>query len=407
MIDVAERVEPGGRHRQRRADRPVTSLVITGLGRGGAETQLVALARHLASRDWDVEVVSLLPAGSGSVHDGALGDELAAHGIPVWSPALLGPRALPGGLGALLRHWRRRRPDLLCTFMFHANVVGTLVGRLAGVPAVVTSIRNERFGPRWRERLEAVTHRLCDVTVVNSEAVAASLVARRVIRSGSCRVVPNAVDVARFEHPDPSTREATRRRLGVPGHGFLWLTVGRLYPQKDHATLLAAVRIVRDRLRGVRLAVAGDGPLAACLREQVRQAALADTVHWLGARTDIADLLAASDAFVLPSRWEGSPNAVIEALAAGRPVAATDVGGVRELVQDGVSGYLVPPGDAGALAAAMERLMALRPEQRERLGDHGRESVRQRHGIGTVMARWRDVLCTTWMASRGGASCGD
>jgi glycosyltransferase involved in cell wall biosynthesis len=404
MIHMDERIHPDERPR---ADGPVTSLLITGLGQGGAETQLVALARDLASRGWDVEVVSLLPAGPGSVHGGGFGEELAAGGIPVYSPALLGPRALPSALWALLRHWRGRRPDVVCTFMFHANVVGTVVGRLAGVPAVATSIRNERFGPRWRERLEALTQRLSDVTVVNSESVAASLLARGVIPPDRCRVIPNAVDLARFAPRDPATRDATRRRLGVPPHGFLWLTVGRLYPQKDHASLLAALRIVRGRFRGVRLAVAGDGPLAACLRQQVRQAALTDTVHWLGARTDVADLLAASDAFVLPSRWEGSPNAVLEALAAGVPVAATDVGGVRELVQDGASGYLAPPGDAAALAAAMERLMALRPEARERLGRHGRESVRQRHEVSTVMARWRDVLCTTWMAGRGGASCGD
>jgi glycosyltransferase involved in cell wall biosynthesis len=403
MIEVKERIHPAGRARRPTGSRPVTSLVITGLGHGGAETQLVALARDLASHRWDVDVVSLLPAGPGSARGGEFREELATDGLAVWSPGLVGARSLPAAVSALRRHWRSRRPDVVCTFMFHANVVGTLAARLAGVPAVVTSIRNERFGPRWRERLEAVTQRFSDVTVVNAESVAASLLARGVIPRGRCRVIPNAVDVARFAPGDGATRDATRRRLGVPAHGFLWLTAGRLYPQKDHASLLTAVRIVRDRFRGVRLAVAGDGPLAAGLRQQARQTALADTVHWLGARTDVADLLAASDAFVLPSRWEGSPNAVLEALAAGLPVAATDVGGVRELVQDGASGYLVPPGDAGALAAAMERLMALRPEQRERLGRHGRESVRWRHDVATVMAQWREVLGNARVAGRGGA----
>ena len=307
--------------------------------------------------------------------------ELESRGISVWSPGITGPASAVRGLWRLLRHLRARRPQVVCTFMFHANVPGAVLGRLAGVPVVVSSIRNERFGPRWRERLEALTQRLCDVTVLNSERVAASLIARGIVRKDRCRVIPNAVDVARFSPDGFSTRESTRRRLVVPPEAFLWLTVGRLEPQKDHESLLRAAAGLREQHSYLRVALAGDGPLRDSLQRLSRRMALEDVVCWLGVRTDVPDLLAASDAFVLSSRWEGSPNALLEALAAALPVVATDVGGVRDLVEDGRSGYLVPPADAEALGTAMGRVMTLPRDQRLQLGRRGRDSVRQHRSL--------------------------
>jgi glycosyltransferase involved in cell wall biosynthesis len=369
--------------------------LITGLGRGGAETQLVALARHLKSCGWDPEVVSLLPPARHPADTRQFLAELRDAEIRVWSPGIARRRAALRGLWALARRWRVRRPDLLCTFMFHANVVGRILGRLARVPVVVSSIRNERFGPRWRERLEAVTERFCDVTVVNSGGVADSLATRGVLHPGRCRVIPNGVDLVRFAPRTRAARESTRRRLGVPRHAFLFLTVGRLYPHKDHTSLLRALSLVRRRHPEARLAVAGDGPLLPSLRTEAAALGLTQLVDWLGLRDDVPDLLAASDAFVLSSRWEGSPNVVLESLAAAVPVASSAVGGVHELVEDGRSGFLVPPGDVTALAAAMEQLLSLSPGARRRMGARGRESV-MRHDTRAVLEQWHQLLSEAW-----------
>jgi glycosyltransferase involved in cell wall biosynthesis len=115
-------------------------------------------------------------------------------------------------------------------------------------------------------------------------------------------------------------------------------------------------------------------------------------------------LLVASDAFVLASRWEGSPNALLEALACGVPVVATNVGGVRDLVQDGRAGFLVAPGDVDALTAAMERLMSLPLDERQQLGRRGRESVQRRHDSAAVAEQWRHLLSEAWHASRARAA---
>ena len=367
---------------------PVITLFIIGLGQGGAETQLVALSRYLKACRWDTEVVSLLLPGR-------FLSELERSGIPIWSANIARRGAGLRGLAALprlLRHLRTRRPHVLCTFMFHANVAGRVLARLAGVPVVVSSIRNEHLGPRWKEWLEAVTERLSDLTVVNSESVAASLAARGVVSQSRCRVIPNAVDLARFPPRDASARASTRRTLGVAPGAFLWVTVGRLETQKDYPGLLRAVSLLRERHPSVRLAVAGDGPLGPWLRALSARMELDDTVAWLGLRDDVPDLLDTGDAFVLSSRWEGSPNVVLEALAAGLPVAATDVGGVRELVEDGRSGFLVQPGDARALVSAMDRMMTRPPEDRRHMGEQGRRSVRHRHEATAVLDQWRRLL---------------
>lgn len=376
---------------------PATTLLITGLGRGGAETQLVALSRHLESCGWPIEVVSLLPAARFA--EGGFVAELERRGISVWSPGMTGHAPAVRGLWRLLQHLRARRAQLLCTFMFHANIVGAVLGRVAGVRVVVSSIRNERFGPRWREWIEAVTQRFCDITVVNSDRVAASLLARGIVSSDRCRVIPNAVDLARFAPHASGTRELTRERLGVPPDSFLWLAVGSLDPQKDHESLLRAAARLRPRRPGLRIAIAGDGRLWDSLRRLSHDMALEHTVSWLGLRHDVPDLLAASDAYVLSSRWEGSPNALLEALASALPVAATDVGGVRELVQDGRSGFLVPPGEVDALATAMERVMDLPRDERRRMGRRGRQSVQRRHDPGAVLEQWRHLLSEAWRAT--------
>jgi glycosyltransferase involved in cell wall biosynthesis len=374
------------------------SLVITGLGRGGAETQLVALSRHLRSLDWPVEVISLLPP-TRFVEERFVA-ELRSSGIPIWSPGIGGPAAVVPGAWRLLRHLRARRPDVVCAFMFHANVLGAVLGRLAGVPVIVASIRNEHFGSRWREGLEAMAQRLSDVTVVNSTRVAASLRARRIVGATPCRVIPNAVDVARFTPDATVTRAVVRQQLGISAGTFLWLAVGSLEPQKDHATLLRAVATLRDRYPGLRLAVAGHGPLRDALGRLAEDLGLSDRVAWLGLRHDVPALLAACDAFVLASRWEGSPNALLEALVSGVPVVATAVGGVRDLVEDGRSGFLATPGDVAAVAGAMEQVLSLEPEARQQLGRRGRDAIRTRHDAPAVLEQWRTLLHDAWRSRR-------
>lgn len=356
-------------------------LAINALGVGGAETQLLRLARALKSEGHHVRILAMLP--SRDVRFRAEVDEL---GIDVHCVGMSGRTAALTSIRSATRMLRRWRPDVLVSFLYQSNMMCRLAGRLAGVPYVISSIRNEYFGGRGRELAMRLTDRLAHVTVTNSRLAAESLLRRRVVSAERLHVVPNGLDVARFF--DRSRRDQLRAELGVAPEEFLWLAVGRLRPQKDWPNLLRAVSFLSADLQ--RVVVAGFGPLEAELVEMCTTLGVADRVRFLGRRDDIAQLLGAADGLVLPSAFEGLPNVVLEAMAAARPVVATGVGGVPELV-DASTGRVVPPKDPAALAAGMHHVAGL-PDRGTALGVAGRAAAEQRFALDKVMAIWIDLI---------------
>jgi glycosyltransferase involved in cell wall biosynthesis len=361
--------------------RGVTFLT-SGLTRGGAETQLVRVARELRGRGWRVEVICL----SGPA---AFVDELAASEIPVLYLGMGGAKLRLSPLVRLLRHLRVSRPDALVCFMYHANIVGRVIGRLARVPAIVASIRNERMNHRVQELVERITEPLSSCVTTNSDRVAANLVRRGVVSRARICVIPNCLDAG----PDAAVdREGLRSELGAASEDFLWLAAGRLHDQKDFPRLLRALEIVRAERGRVGLAIAGDGPLLGSLEDEARRLQLSDCVKFLGLRGDLRALMRCADGFVLSSAWEGLPNVLMEAALSALPVVATQVGGVGELVQDGDTGVLVVPSDTEALAAGMLRMMALPRDRRTEMAERGGAVVRSRYGVESVIDRWEEFL---------------
>ncbi len=357
-------------------------LLTTGLGKGGAELQLVILAEYWASVGCDVTLVSLTP-----LEDPLYRMRLDASAVRVVHLGMKSGADLPAVLWRLIRLLRRGSPAVLLSFMVHANLLGRLAGRLAGVPHIVSSIRNMHFGGGVREAAIRVTDRLGHISTTNSVLAAHSLVERRIVPADRLVVVPNILSAQTLVILDDGERRALRTELGADDSAFLWLTVGSLTDQKDHANLLDAM----GRLDiSHRLVIAGDGPLQETLQGRIDRG-LADRVRLLGQRDDVPRLLAAADAFVLSSDWEGLPNVVMEAQGAGLPVVSTEVGGVSELVENGVSGFLVRARQDDLLAQAMERLAALEPKTRAKMGETGRTAV-GRFGLESVVALWEEVL---------------
>ncbi|HOS42564.1 MAG TPA: glycosyltransferase [Armatimonadota bacterium] len=360
------------------------AILTTGLAFGGAETQLVRLAMGLQARGWTVSVLCILPPQ-------AFTEELGAREIPVYTlnlrarPASL--RAFPAAIGLL----KRLRPDALVSFNLPANILGRLLGKLAGIPAVITSIRTESIG-RGRRLALRLTDGWSTVTATNSRIVAEKLVRAGVVSAARAAVIPNGLDIERFQVA-PEVRAARRAELGLAPETFLWVAVGRLQPAKDYHTLLEAVGRLAPDAPPLLVAVAGQGALHAELAGRAAELGVAERVRFLGLRRDIPALLNAADALVLSSAWEGMPNAVMEALAAARPVVTTEVGGVRELVLEGGSGFIVPPRDADALAAAMQRLMHLPAETRMAMGQAGYQHIYDHYRVEQVISQWEQVIC--------------
>lgn len=298
----------------------------------------------------------------------------AALEVPVRHVGPL-PLGLAGALRvpSLTRLLRQRRPAV-----FHAHMSSPVACKwalaaavAARLPAVLGTVQVGEYEPPNRSalwQLRALS-RGVDRYLAVSRAIAAELVERLGWPAEKIEVVYNAVDLERVTVA-PSAQ--LRRELGA-GAGPLVLTPARLDAQKGHATLLQAAAEVPDAV----FALAGEGPERGGLEAEARRLGVAERVRFLGRRQDVPELLAACDVFALPSLYEGSSLAVLEAMAAGRPVVSSAIGGTEELIEDGDSGLLVPPGDAGALRDALRRLLD-DAGLRDSLAARARERVERR-----------------------------
>jgi glycosyltransferase involved in cell wall biosynthesis len=320
------------------------AYVIGELGKGGAEYQLHELVRHLDRERFAPAVFVLSTGGWWAEPIRRLGvavTELPRRGSADWHRVFR--------LRAALRAFA---PDILHTILWSGNVYGRLAAVGLGIPVVLAAERNVIRRPSGQVVLERLLDRVTDGYLVNCEAIVAELVSHGGLPRTKIAVVPNGIDLAALP-PFAADRTAARHAAGLDPRRRLVAQVGRLAPQKDYPTFLRAAAAVAAAAADVDFAVVGEGPLRGELEALARELGLADRVHFLGLRNDVPAVLGGTDVLALTSRFEGFPNVVMEAMATGAVVVATDVGGCRELVVPEETGVIVPPGDPGAVAAAV------------------------------------------------------
>jgi starch synthase (maltosyl-transferring) len=340
--------------------------VITELDVGGAEQALAMLAGGLDRNRWRPTVIALGP-------EAAMAPVIRASGVDVICLGVDRKRPLRA-VARLASLLRTQRPALVQSFLFHANVAVRLAAPLLRSPRpwILGGLRVAEREKSWHVALEMRTASLGSGAVCVSEGV------RRFTRAAGwpddrLTVIPNSVDPRRFD----AVTAAPRASLGIPDGAFLALHVGRFAAQKNLPMLLAVAERVftSEPRRDWHLALVGDGPERAGIGEQIaRSRTLADRVHLLGRREDIPALVKTADLLVSTSLWEGMPNVILEAMAARRAVAATAIEGTEDLVVPGETGWLVPPRDDAALAAAWLDA-ASDPERLARFGEAGRNRV--------------------------------
>jgi len=369
-----------GESRQPPPDPKSMLCLITGLNRGGAETQLVLLMEALTARGWNVRVVTMLPGG-------ALQADLLKLGIKVSSLEMRRGIPDPRGLTRLLIILREDRPAILHMHMVHANLLGRLCRLLASVPVVISTIHTSPAGSRWADIFYRLTDPLTDLTTIISDAAAERYIQVGAVPARRLTVVPNGIPVDQFQLGG-EIRQRVRTQLGVEDK-FLWLAVGRFEAPKDYPNLLHAM----SRLSTPRniLLMAGDGPLRASMEQFAATLGISSEVRFLGTRTDVPRLMAAADAYVMASEWEGLPMGLLEASASALPIVATDVGGNHEVVRDGISGTLVPAKNPRALAEAMLRIEERSVDSRLSMGLAGRQHVRQHYSLSAVVDQWEQI----------------
>jgi glycosyltransferase involved in cell wall biosynthesis len=356
----------------------------TSMGMGGADKQLLSAAQLMQAQGHDVCIVSLTELGP-------MGLEARSQGIRTESLDMRRGVPDPRGLIRLIRLVRAWRPDVLHSHMVHANLMARVVRLFARIPVMVSTIHNiYEGGPLWMAAYR-ISNGLVDHMTIISEAAADRFVKERIVPRELLTCVPNGVDTERFRQVAPGTRAALRSSIGVEDHEFVWLAVGRFELAKDYPNMLRAFAQVRQRESRAVLLLVGHGSLQVETESLAQSLGLGDRVRFLGVRSDVPEIMASGDGYVMSSAWEGMPIALLEAAAAGLPIVATRVGGNHEVVRDGESGYLVPPRDHEALGQAMLRLMQQAPEERRAMGERGREHVRVHYGLGRVVERWEDL----------------
>jgi glycosyltransferase involved in cell wall biosynthesis len=339
---------------------------------GGAEEMVLNLVRHLPKR-FEPMVCCISEAGP-------IGAEIARTGTPVSVLGLTPGLRHPWHLAGIRRYLREVQPAIVHTFLLTASLYGRLAAMLEHVPIVIGTEVNIYERKRSHHILaERLLMNRTDRVIVSARSVREFYVRQIHADPAKIDVIYNAVDWSTLQPAEsPGTRARMRASLGLAADAKLAGVIARLTEQKGHRFLFEA--LAAAALADVHLLVVGDGDLRDALRVEAGRLGIASRVHFLGARRDLGDLLAAIDVFVMPSLWEGLPLSLILAMGAALPVVATAVAGIPEVVAPGETGWLVPPGDAPALARALTEVFG----DRDRAGSIGRaarEWVRPRFGV--------------------------
>lgn len=320
--------------------------VITDLEVGGVPLHLQRLVRAMRAGGLSVAVVSLMSPGP-------VGKMLEADGVMVYSCEGRGGWDFRV-IARLAKIIQATQPDLIHSLLFHANLATRWAAAKVGYPTsrVLCEIQTVEVERRWHLWVDRVTYDGCRFTIGNSPSVIEHLATHARIPRDRLRLVRGGIDPAPIQAAKPI--ECTS--LGLSHDAAMVLWVGRLDPVKGLSNLIESFGRIAGETNA-HLCLAGAGPIREQLERQVRGLKLAHCVHFLGPRTDVAALLQAADVFVFPSRTEGLPNALLEAMAAARPIVTTDVPGCRDLIVNRQTGLIVPYGDTQTLAAAMRCLL--------------------------------------------------
>lgn len=365
------------------------ALIITGLSTGGAEMMLFKLLEHLDRQRFAPHVISLTTLGE-------LAPRIAALGIPVEAVGMKPGLPSPSGFFRLVQILKRLNPDVVHTWMYHADLLGGLAARLAGISAIGWGIRNSnldkdktKFSTRAVVGLCASVSKWVPSRILSCSEQARQIHVARGYVAEKMVVVPNGFDLTRFK-PDTDARHRIRAELGIAEQTPLVGLIGRFDPQKNHAGFFEAAGALHRHLPQVHFVLAGQGidTSNAALMQAITRAGVLANTHLLGLRSDMPGLMAALDVLASSSYGEAFPNVLGEAMACGVPCAATDVGDSAYIVGD--TGRVVASGDMTGLAAALEELLALPPPEKAALGERARARVAENFEIGGVVRRYED-----------------
>ncbi|MGQ9672642.1 MAG: glycosyltransferase family 4 protein [Candidatus Aminicenantales bacterium] len=360
---------------------------------GGGQRALLLLAAHLDKRRFEVTV--------SSVGGGPLEEEAKKLGLRHF-PVPLGKRPKPGSVFEIAEFLRREQISILHTHGGVAGLFGRLSARRAKTPVVVHTLHGihylhyrNPFLRRFYIFLERYLSRMTDMLILVSQADFQKARKFRLAPVEKMAVILNGIDVPAGLRAKKEEVAAKKHALGWPSQAPLIGTVARLHRQKGIPYLIEAAPLILSDLPEARLVIVGEGPWGKRLREKVRRKGLADRLFFLGEREDALVLLSLFDVFVLTSLWEGLPFVLIEAASLGKPIVATAVDGIAEVIDHGKTGLLVPPRNPEALAEAVIRLLRDRA-QAQRLAERAEALIPPRFPLRRMVEQTEALYLKLW-----------
>lgn len=367
--------------------------ILDNLDRGGAQTMLRSVVAGLTKRGHGQHIICLNEVFNEEV--------VAAMRAAGASVEIIGRPRLYGlvGLWSIVSELRRRQPDLVHTELPWGDLIGRTAARAAGIAPIVSTV-TARYAdkPRLQLWFDRKTASWADRVAFQSAEIVPFSLAHEGVRPDQVQVIPNGVDA---DDRDRSAAAAALRREFGGGAATILGMVARLHPQKAHPDLLDAFARLNSSPADVRLWLIGDGPDRSRLAAQAAALGIDDRVVFAGDRGDVRDWIAAMDIFVHPTYFEGLPLAVLEAMIMGKPVITSPIDGLRSLITSGVHGWLVPPGDADALADIIDDAIA-HPEERARIAAAGAARARSQFGSDRVVDAY-EALFNSVLAARSAA----
>lgn len=367
--------------------------IITGLGIGGAEMMLYKLLGKMNHDRFPSEVVSLTTTGR-------IGEKIRELGIPVHELTMHRDTYNVNSLFKLGKILRKIKPDIVQTWMNHANFFGGIAAKIFTNSAIVWNIRQSNFEPKLNKPgtilvVQASAHLS---TMIPQAIVCCSYATERVCAQmnydpARMLVIPNGFNLSQFS-PDPGARTDVRGEIGIAQEQLVIGLIGRFDPQKDHLNFFKAAKMVIDQIPNICLLLCGDEITLEnpSIRKWINECGIAKKVHLLGLRHDIPRLLAGLDIACSSSCGEGFPNVVGEAMACGVPCVVTDVGDSARIV--GETGFVVPPRDPNALAQALVKMVSLAPEERQALGKIARTRIEAHYSLDFSVGKYEMLYNT-------------
>lgn len=355
--------------------------LINDLDIGGAENVLLHLVENLNKAKYQIQVVSILPIG-------LIGERIETLNVKVYS---LDSRKF--NFKAIRRLYSiviDYQPDILHCFLPQSIILGRLLGHLLHVPLIISSYRSSNFGSHLQTLIFRLTDKWSHVNTVVSSEMATSIEKNHITRQKPI-IIRNGIDIKSFVIQNSELRMECRQQLKIDQNDIIITAVGQLREAKGYLDLVDTIAILKNKYSNIHFLILGEGKLRLQIENSIRKYHLEGYISLLGQKNNPVFYLNASDMYILPSLWEGFPNALLEAMACGLPSVATKVSGAVEIIQDGFNGFLAEVNNPSDIADKLENLILMKESERKEIGLLARQTVERYYSIEKMVSEYEKL----------------